>query len=129
MIGYLGDAVRLEDRSRRLVVYLNRESHAVRGPFCCVQKRFLEWRCHIYRCIGFGGDDERCVEIAYVLGRQQQQDLLLLLAKWHFKVRIASWDHRPKGVFRRRNLSEVQQQKLQGILENSYSIRPRKGGL
>ena len=60
LIAYLGDAVRPEDRSRRLVVYLNREWHAVRGVFCCVQKRFLEWQCHIYRCIGFGGGDERC---------------------------------------------------------------------
>lgn len=129
LIGYLGDAVRPEDRSRRLVVYLSRESHAVRGQFCCIQKRFLEWRCHLYRAIGFGGGDERCVEIAYVPGRKQQQDILCFLARWHFKVRIASLDHRPNGVFRRRNLSEVQQQKLRAILENSYSVRPKKGGL
>jgi len=129
LIGYLGDAVRPEDRSRRVVVYLNRESHAFRGPFCCVQKRFLEWRCHIYRCIGFGEGDERCVEIACVLSRQQQQELLLRLVRWHFKVRIGSLDHRPSGLFRRRNLSEVQQQKLQGILENSYSIQRKRNGL
>jgi hypothetical protein len=129
LVGYLGDAVRPEDRSRRLVVYLNRESHGVRGAFCCLQKRFFEWRGHIYRAIGFGEGDERCVEVAYVPGRVQQQELLCLLARWHFKVRIVSLDHRPKGAFRRRSFSEVQQQKLQGILENSYSIHGKKGGL
>jgi hypothetical protein len=115
LIGYLGDAVRPEDRSRRLVVYVDRESHALRGPVCCLQKRFLEWRCHIYRATGFGWGDERCVEIAYVPGRVHQQEFLALLARWHFKVRITSLDHRPKGVFRGPNLSEVLQQQLPGI--------------
>jgi hypothetical protein len=122
LIGYLGDAVRPEDRSRRLVVYLNRESHAVRGSLVCIQKRLFEWRCHVYRAIGFGFNDERCVEIGYVPGRQRQQDLLCLLARWHFKVRITSLDHRPKGLHRGPNLSEVLQQQLPGILVKGHYV-------
>jgi hypothetical protein len=129
LVGYLGDAVRPEDRSRRLVAYLNRESHGVRGGFCCLQKRFFEWACHLYRAIGFGEDNERCVEVAYVPGRLRQEEFLCLLARWHFKVRIISLDHRPKGVWRRRIWGDGPQEKLPGIVGQSLSFRPKKGGL